>query len=166
MVGEFKSTGGELLFDMSRELSILEMGEENVNVSCTHGKIALWFGRQVSESLIWHVIFGMSDINSSINHEMEIICDFNAISEYENKGYVLTSYAKTKDGYRTIFYLPFSKKHALAHFVGSIVNQLKESDVKKILHWDGSPATMMLMYNELCKLDGWGIKRIIYKDEE
>ena len=97
---------------------------------------------------------------------MEIICDFNAISEYENKGYVLTSYAKTKNGYRTTYNLPFSKKQALAHFVESIVNQLKETDVKKTLHWDGNPATMILMYNELRKLDGWKIKRIIYKDEE
>lgn len=155
-----------MLFDGDRELSILEMGSENVNISCTQGKIVLWFGRQVSESLIWHVVFGISNINSSINHEIEIICDFNEISEYENKGYVLISYAKTKNGYRTIYNIPFSKKQALAHLVDSIVNQLKESDVKKNLHWNGSPATMILMYYELCKLDGWGIKRIIYKDEE
>lgn len=156
----------EVLFEEGRELSVLEMGHSDLNVSCTNGKIVLWFGRQVNESSIWQVIFGISNIDSSINHEQEIICEFNDIAEYENKGYVLTSYAKTKGGYRAIFYLPFSKKYALAHFVESIVNQLKESDVKKILHWDGSPATMIMMYNELRKSGGWNIKRIIYKDEE
>lgn len=156
----------KVLFKEGKEISGLEMGNDDLNVSCTYGKITLWFGRQVNESSIRHIIFGISNIDSSINHEQEVICDFNTITEYENRGYILTSYGKTKGGYRTIFCVPFSKKYALAHFVESIVNQLKEKDVKKILHWDGSPATMMLMYHELKKLEGWRIKRIIYKDEE
>ena len=166
MDGELKNTGEYVLFETGKEISGLEMGTDDLNVSCTHGRITLWFGKQVNESSIWHIIFGLSNVDSSINHEQEIICDYNDIPEYENKGYVLTSYAKAKNGYRAIYYLPFSKKHALAHFVEGIVNQLKETDVAKILHWDGSPATMILMYNELRKLDGLKIKRIIYKDEE
>jgi len=55
------------------------------------------------ESVIRHVIFGISEVDSSVNHEQEVICPFKAISEYENMGYILTSYAKTKGGYRAIF---------------------------------------------------------------
>lgn len=150
----------------TRDITMVELGRDDVTVSLTPGKIILWFGRQVSESLIRDVIFGISCIDSSVNHEQEVICDFNAISEYENMGYVLTSYAKTKGGYRVIFNVPFSKKFALAHFVKSIVNQLKEKDVRKTLHWDGSIDRMILLYNELKKLDGWETKRIEYKGEE
>lgn len=144
----------------------MEMGCEDATVSCTTGKIILWFGRQAKESLIWKVISGISNTDSSVNHEQEIICDYNEIPEYENKGYILTSYAKTKGGYRAIFNVPFSKKTALAYFVEYILKELKERDVKKILHWNGGPARMILMYNELKKLDGWEIKHIEYKDEE
>lgn len=150
----------------AQEITMVELGRDDVTVSLTPGKIILWFGRQVSESLIHQVIFGVSGIDSSVNHEQEVVCDFNAISEYENMGYVLTSYAKTKGGYRVIFNVPFSKKFALAHFVKSIVNQLKEKDVRKTLHWDGSLDRMILLYNELKKLDGWEMKRIEYKGEE
>ncbi|VVB86900.1 Uncharacterised protein [uncultured archaeon] len=148
-----------------RDISIVEMGRDDITVSCTPGKIIIWFGRQVNESLIRQIIFGIASIDSSIDHEQEIICDFKTISEYENMGYILTSYAKTKGGYRTIFNIPFSKKFALAHFVKSIVNQLKEKDVKKTLHWNGSPERIALIHNELRKLEGWGIKRIDYKVE-
>lgn len=150
----------------AQEITMVELGRDDVTVSLTPGKIILWFGRQVSESLIRDVIFGISGIDSSVNHEQEVVCDFNAISEYENMGYVLTSYAKTKGGYRVIFNVPFSKKFALAHFVKSIVNQLKEKDVRKTLHWDGSLDRMILLYDELKKLDGWEMKRIEYKGEE
>lgn len=150
----------------AQEITMAELGRDDVTVSLTPGKIILWFGRQVSESLIHQVIFGVSGIDSSVNHEQEVVCDFNAISEYENMGYVLTSYAKTKGGYRVIFNVPFSKKFALAHFVKSIVNQLKEKDVRKTLHWDGSLDRMILLYNELKKLDGWEMKRIEHKGEE
>ncbi len=150
----------------AQEITMVELGRDDVTVSLTPGKIILWFGRQVSESLIHQVIFGISGIDSSVNHEQEVVCDFNAISEYENMGYVLTSYAKTKGGYRVIFNVPFSKKFALAHFVKSIVNQLKEKDARKTLHWDGSIDRMILLYNELKKLDGWETKRIEHKGEE
>jgi hypothetical protein len=149
-----------------RDITMLELGCDVVTVSLTPGKIILWFGRQVSESLIRQVIFGISGMDSSVDHEQELICDFNTISEYENMGYVLISYAKTKGGYRVIFNVPFSRKIALAHFVKSIVNQLKEKDVRKILHWDGSPDRIFLIYNALKKLDGWELKRIEYKGEE
>ncbi len=149
-----------------RDIAIVEMGRDDVIVSCTQGKIILWFGRQVSEALIQKIIFGISNIDSSVNHEQEVICDFNTISEYESMGYILISYAKTRGGYRAIFNIPFSKKFALAHFAKSIVNQLKEKDVRKTLHWDGSIDMIILIYNEFKKLDGWEIKRIEYKAEE
>lgn len=161
-----EATDNANFFKDWRDITMVELGCDVVTVLLTPGKIMLWFGRQVRESLIYQVIFGISGIDSSVNHEQEVICDFNTISEYENIGYVLTSYAKTKGGYRVIFNVPFSRKIALAHFVKSIVNQLKEKDVRKIFHWDGSPDRIILIYNTLKKLDGWELKRIEYKGEE
>lgn len=149
-----------------RDITMVELACDNAAVSLTPGKIMLWFGRQASESLIHQVIFGISSIDSSVTHEHEIVCDFSAISEYENMGYVLTSYAKTKGGYRVILNVPFSKKFALAHFVKSIVSQLKEKDVRKTLHWNGSVDRITLISRALKKLDGWEIKQVEYKGDE
>jgi len=153
-------------FKEDRDVNIVDLGRDDISVSLAPGKIILWFGRQASESIIREVIFGISSIDSSVNHEQEIICDFKNIAEYENMGYVLTSYARTKGGYRVIFNIPFSKKFALAHFVISIFNQLREKDVRKTLHWNGSPDKIILIYNKLKKIDGWKIKRIEFKDKE
>ncbi|MCZ7372445.1 MAG: hypothetical protein O8C60_02110 [Candidatus Methanoperedens sp.] len=150
--------------ESGKDINIVEMGRDDVTVSCTQGKIMLWFGRQVTVPIIRQVVFGISNVDSSVVHEHEVICDFKTISEYESMGYTLISYSKTKGGYRTILNLPFSKKFALDHFVSSIAGQLKERDVKKTLHWDGGPDRIILIYNELKKLEGWGMKRIEYKE--
>ena len=156
----------EIYFQEGQDVILVEMGRDDVTVSCTQGKITLWFGRQVSESIIRHVLFGISNVDSSICYEQEIVCGFNTIARYENMGYTLISYAKSRDGYRAIFNLPFSKRIALAHFANSVFNQLKERDVRKILHWDGSFDMVTLVYGELKKLDDWIIKRIEYKAVE
>jgi hypothetical protein len=150
----------------NRDVSIVEMGHDNVTISCTFGKIILWFGRQVGEAMIREVIFGISRVDSTANHEHEIICSYKTITEYESMGYVLISYSKTRGGYRAIFNLPFSKKIALDHFAKSIASRLKEKDVKIILHWNGSPDRIRLLYEELKKLDGWFIKRIEHNNKE
>lgn len=154
------------LFRNGQELITVDLGRDDMMVSLTPRKIILWFGRQAGESSIREVIFGISSIDPSVNLEQEIICEFKNIAEYENMGYVLTSYAKTKSGYRAIFNIPFSRKVALAHFVRSIVLKLRENDVKKTIHWDGSPARINMVYNKLRNFDGWEIKRIEFKDKE
>lgn len=154
------------LFRDGKEAIAFDLRRDDMMVSLTPHKIILWFGRRADESSIREVIFGISSIDPSVNLEQEIICEFKNIAEYENMGYVLTSYAKTKSGYMAIFNIPFSKKDALAHFVHSIVLKLRENDVKKNLHWDGSPARINVLYNKLKNFDGWEIKRIEYKEKE
>ncbi|MDO8727971.1 MAG: hypothetical protein Q7J35_18115, partial [Candidatus Methanoperedens sp.] len=84
-----------------REISLVEMGGEDINISCSQGKINLWFGRQVGETLVRKVLFGISNVDPSVSNEMEVICNFETISAYESTGYTLISYSKTKGGYRT-----------------------------------------------------------------
>jgi hypothetical protein len=148
------------------KIRFFDLGRDDMMISLTPRKIIIWFGRQAGESSIRKVFFGISSIDPSVNLEQEIICEFRNIAEYENMGYVLTSYAKTKSGYRAIFNIPFSRKPALAHFVRSIVIKLRENDVKKTLHWEGSSARINLVYNKLKNFDGWKIKRIEFKEKE
>jgi hypothetical protein len=154
------------LFRDGKEVIAVDLGRDDMMVSLTPHKIILWFGRQAGESSIREVIFGISSIDPSVNLEQEIICEFKNIPEYENMGYVLASYGKTKSGYMVIFNIPFSRKAALAHFVRSIVLKLRENDVKKTLHWDGSPAKINLLYYKLKNFGGWEIKRTEFKDKE
>jgi len=51
---------------------------------------------------------------------------------------------KNKSGYMVIFNIPFSGKSRLPISFRSIVLKLRENDVKKILHWDGSPDKIKL----------------------
>jgi hypothetical protein len=153
-------------FQNCKELIAVDLGRNDMMVSLTLRKIILWFGRLAGESSIREVIFGISTIDPSIDIEQEIICEFKNIAEYENMGYVLASYAKTKSGYRVIFNIPFFRKVALAHFVRSIFLKLGENDVKTNLNWKGSPSKINLIYNKLMNFDGWEIKRIEFKQKD
>lgn len=161
-----EASGKSDLFREGKEVISVDLERDDMMISLTPHKINIWFGRQVDESSIREVIFGISSIDPSVNLEQEIICEFKNIAEYENMGYVLISYAKTKSGYRAIFNIPFSKKVALAHFVRSIYLKLQENDLKKILLWDGNPAKINLICNKLENFDGWEIRKTGFKDKE
>ena len=161
-----EGSGKSIFFKDSPDVNFVELGRDDITVSLSTGKIILWFGRRAGESLIRDVIFGISSIDSSVILEQEILCEYKNIGKYENMGYILTSYAKTRGGYRVIFNIPFYKKIAMAHFVRSVVEQLREKDLRKTLHWDGSPEKINFIYNKLKNLEGWEIKRIEYKDKE
>jgi hypothetical protein len=83
-----------------QSLSSFEMGRNDVNIVCTYGKIAVWFGRKVPDYIIAQILIGISKIDQSAIHEFETICNFDVITEYESKGYILVSYGKTAGGYR------------------------------------------------------------------
>jgi len=79
-------------------LSSFEMGRDDVNVVCTYGKISIWFGRQVPDIVIGQMLLGIARIDQSAVHELEVVCDFDEITDYESNGYVLVSYARSKMG--------------------------------------------------------------------
>lgn len=154
------------IVDETRDITSIEMGCDSVQLSCTTGKIKVWFGRQTSSDVVKKVINCFSKIDSSLIHEKEIICNFEQIPVYENHGYTLISYGKAQDGYRAIFNIQFSKQNALELFVESILTELSESEVNKVLHWTGSIPRILLIFHELKSVDGWDITKIEYRDEE
>ncbi|WP_321429958.1 hypothetical protein [uncultured Methanolobus sp.] len=147
-------------------LSSFEMGRDDVNVVCTYGKISIWFGRQVLDVVIGRILLGISKIDHSAVHELELICDFDEIMDYESHGYVLVSYAKSKDGYRTTFNVPFSSKKALYKLAGSITEELKDKDTILDCYWTGDDSDIMRLYEGLSvTIEGWKLKSINYKDD-
>ena len=76
-------------------------------------------------------------MDSVAEHEKEVACSFEKISEFESNGYILTSYAKKGSLYHAIFLVPFSNPKALEKFIDSIAEDLKKEDVRIALRWGG-----------------------------
>jgi hypothetical protein len=70
----------------NQSLSSYEMGRDDVNVICTYGKISVWFGRQTPEVVVGRILISISRIDKSAVHEVEIVCPFEKITEYESHG--------------------------------------------------------------------------------
>lgn len=146
-------------------LSSFEMGRDDVNVLCTYGKISIWLGRQVPDLIVGLILIGISKIDNSATHEIEMVCDLDEITEYESKGYVLVSYARIKQGYRTTFNVPFSSKNALYALATDISKGLKNEDTIVDCYWTGDDQDIMLLYEEFKGIKGWKVKGINYKDD-
>lgn len=155
----------ENILSNPQSLSSFAMGQDDVNVLCTHGKIKIWFGRQVSDVVIGQVLIGISIVDASSVHEYDIVCPFEEITDYESHEYVLVSYARTNDGYRATFNVPFSSKTALFHLAESISKNLKNKNINIDIYWIGDDTDIILLYNKLSNIDGWKIKQVKYKDE-
>ncbi len=151
--------------DISK-LNLVEMGRDEATLACTQGKISLWLGKKATEDLIIGILSSISKIDSSIGYESEVICDFDAIEKYESRGYVLISYARTKEKYRVVFNVPLSRKDALGCFAESILEELKEGNVQKSFLWNGNATKIMLLSTELNdNVMGWQLKRTESKDD-
>ncbi len=160
-----KSQDLELRISPPQSLGSFEMGRNDVDVICTYGKIAVWFGRKVPDYIIAQVLIGISKVDPSTVHEFEVICDFEEITEYESKGYTLVSYGKTTGGYRVNYSIPFSSKKALFHLSKFILEQLRRGDVHKDFYWNGNDSDIQRLYQELrSSVEYWELKAINYKE--
>jgi len=155
----------ESLISPHLSLSSFEMGRDDANVVCTYGKISIWFGRQVPDVVIGQILLGIAKIDQAAVHELDIICDFDEITEFESNGYVLVSYARSKEGYRTTFHVPFSSKKALFNLAGSVTRELKNENTVVDCYWTGDDSDIMRLYEELSNIEDWKIKNIHYKED-
>lgn len=156
----------ENIVNDSRDVSSIEMGCDEIQLSCTTGKVKVWFGRQTGGDVVNKVLQCFSMMDPSFVHETEIICEYDHIPKYQNHDYTLISYGRAGNSYRAIFNIQLSKQDALDHFIESIIQELEQSEVEKTLHWNGSIDRIILIYNELKELDGWDVTKIEYREEE
>jgi hypothetical protein len=143
----------------------IEVSGSAVSIVLTQGTINIWFGRKFDKSLIAKILLIISKVDGTAEHEKEVLCPFEEISEFENNGYILTSYARKKEKYRAIFVVPFSNTRALEMFMESISQETEKEDVKITLYWRGGRIRMNLMKEELSRLNCFGKQNSVYKDE-
>jgi hypothetical protein len=144
----------------------IEVSGSAVSIVLTQGAINIWFGRKLDKSLIAKILLIISKIDGTAEHEKEVLCRFEEISEFENNGYILTSYARKKEKYRAIFVVPFSNSRALEMFMQSISEETEKEDVKITLYWRGGRVRMNLIKEELSRLNCFGILNVVYKEEQ
>jgi len=143
----------------------IEVSGPAVSVVLTQGAINIWFGKKFDKSIIAKILLIISKVDGTAEHEKEVLCPFEKISEFENNGYILTSYARKKEKYRAIFVVPFSNSRALEMFMESISQETEKEDVKITLYWRGGRIRMNLIKEELSRLNCFGTLNVIYKDE-
>jgi hypothetical protein len=143
----------------------IEVSGSAVSIVLTQGAINIWFGRKFDKSLIAKILLIISKVDGTAEHEKEVLCPFEEISEFENNGYILTSYARKKEKYRAIFVVPFSNSRALEMFMESISLETEKEDVKITLYWRGGRIRMNLIKEELSRLSCFGTQNVIYKEE-
>ena len=143
----------------------IEVNGPAVSIVLTQGAINIWFGKKFDKSIIAKILLIISRADATAEHEKEVLCPFEKISEFENNGYILTSYARKKEKYRAIFVVPFSNSRALEMFMESISQETEKEDVKITLYWRGGRIRMNLIKEELSRLNCFGTLNVIYKDE-
>ncbi len=144
----------------------MELSGSTVSIVLTQGTINIWFGRKFDKSLIAKILIIISKVDSTTEHEKEVLCRFEEISEFESNGYVLTSYARKKENYRAIFVVPFSNSRALERFIESVSQDTEREDVKITLYWRGGRVRMNIIKEELSRLNCFSILNIVYKDDQ
>ncbi len=144
----------------------IEVSGSAVSIVLTQGAINIWFGKKFDKSLIAKILLIISKVDSTTEHEKEVLCRFEEISEFESNGYILTSYARKKDKYRAIFVVPFSNSRALEMFMESIALETENEDAKITLYWRGGRVRMNILKEELGGLSCFSVLNVVYKDDQ
>ena len=144
----------------------IEISGSSVSILLTQGSINIWFGKKFDKLLLFRILLMISKVDSTTEHEKEVLCRFEEISEFESNGYILTSYARKKNKYRAIFVVPFSNSRALEKFMESISVEIEKEDVKITLYWRGGRVRMNIMKEELSTLGCFSILNVIYRDDQ
>ena len=144
----------------------IEISGSSVSILLTQGSINIWFGKKFDKLLLSRILLMISKVDSTTEHEKEVLCRFEEISEFESNGYILTSYARKKDKYRAIFVVPFSNSRALERFMETVSTETENEDVKITLYWRGGRVRMNIMKEELSTLGCFSILNVIYRDDQ
>ena len=144
----------------------IEISGSSASILLTQGSINIWFGRKFDRLLLSRILLIISKVDSTTEHEKEVLCRFEEISEFESNGYILTSYARKQDRYRAIFVVPFSNSRALERFMESLSLEIEKEDVKITLYWRGGRVRMNIMKEELSTLGCFNILNVVYRNNQ
>ncbi|WP_338097084.1 hypothetical protein [Methanolapillus ohkumae] len=149
-----------------QNLVSFEMGNENITLVCTYGKISLVLNKNVTDYYIGRILKGISDVDNSTSHEMEILCDFDEIPGYQTMGYTLVTYGRYNGKYRVTFNIPFSSEKALYNLTVSFFKELeKQKSLKKDFYWNGKDSDIVRLFFKLKDIENWDVKLIKNKEQ-
>ncbi|WP_338099454.1 hypothetical protein [Methanolapillus africanus] len=149
-----------------QNLVSFEMGNENITLVCTYGKISMALNRQVTDYSIGKILKSISVIDNSTSHEMEILCDFDDIPMYQTMGYTLVTYGRHNGKYRVTFNIPFSSEKALYNLTVSFFKELdKQKTLKKDFYWNGKDNDILKLFFELKDMENWNVKTVKNKEQ-
>jgi len=136
-----------------------------VSIVLTQGAINIWFGKKFDKSLIAKILLIISKVDSTTEHEKEVLCRFEEISEFESNGYILTSYAVRKTNIE-----PYSWFHSPIPGSGDVHGiyrlETENEDAKITLYWKGGRVRMNIIKEELGGLSCFSVLNVVYKDEQ
>ncbi|MBO4302749.1 hypothetical protein J5839_05355 [Methanosarcinaceae archaeon] len=159
-----------LLKDISPgNLLSCEMGNSDITLSCTYGKITLSISNPVKDVVVGELLIAVSATSPQTTHEIDVICDFDDIASYQSMGYTLVSYGRCDGKYRVTFSIPFSSDKALLHLARTIIEELKSGPVKKDFYWTGNDESVSRLFREVSAQDdieNWVIRSVRNKDPE
>lgn len=142
-----------------------EMGNSDIDLICTYGKITLQCRHETADYTLGLILKTISSVDNATTHETEILCDFDDIQNYQRMGYTLVSYSRHNGKYRVTFNIPFSSAKAVYSLTVAFFEELqKEKMLKKDFYWSGKDHNIIQLFNELKNIDGWEIKEIKNKD--
>jgi len=138
-----------LLDQIDSNLQYLTIGDENILLTITYGKIGMWFGRRADRDEIRGLFADITSIDLKLTCEVEVLAPFSDIERIEGKGLVLLSYRKKGDKYRAMFAAPLAKAGALEYLVEAINAQLDMRDTEKTIPWDADDGKIRLLVQKV-----------------
>jgi len=149
----------------SQNLISFEMGNADITLVCTYGKITFICNNHVSDYTIGLILKKISSIDNSTTHETDIFCEFDDIQKHQTMGYTLITYGRHEKQYRATFNIIFSSEKALYNLTVAFFNELKkEPSIKKDFYWNGKDNDIIRLYKDLNDLPNWTIKSVKNKD--
>ena len=138
-----------LIDSLNHNLLHLTMGDENILLTITYGKIGIWLGRHADRDEIKKLICDISAVDSGLTCEVEVLTEFSNIERMEGKGLILLSYRRKGDQYRAIFIVPLAKEAAVEYLLDVIDYELAVSDTEKTIPWEADDDKVRLLFHRL-----------------
>ncbi|WP_231844889.1 hypothetical protein [Methanocella arvoryzae] len=114
----------------------------------------------IDKDVLALILISLSEVDSTVVYEFETMCPYDDINSYRQDDYIVISYSKADDAYKTIFNVPFSRRKALRRLALGLIEQLREADFDMPILWDGNPSKINQLYEVLGDSSSWRLQVI------
>ena len=150
----------EIIEKTDKTLYIIERQDRTARITCTIGKITVNVKRGIDRDILALILLSLSKVDTTMVYEFETQCPYADINSFRKDDYIVISYSKDGESYKTIFNVPFSRKKALRRLALSMIDRLSVSDMDLPILWDGNQSKITQLYEELSETSGWRLQVI------